>query len=71
MRFAVSPSSRVLSFPGIFRTKCYGTAVLVVTGVYCVVGGMYSVVMNDLIQFGLILVAGIAVAVIAMVLVAA
>ena len=69
MRFAASPSLPVLSFPGI-PDEVYGTAVLVVTGVYCVVGGMYSVVMNDLIQFGLILVAGIAVAVIAMVSVA-
>jgi Na+/proline symporter len=57
-------------FPWHYPDEVYGTAVLVVTGLYCVVGGMYSVVMNDLIQFGLILVAGIAVAVIAMVLVA-
>ncbi len=57
-------------FPWPYPDEVYGTAVLVVTGVYCVVGGMYSVVMNDLIQFGLILVAGIAVAVIALVLVA-
>ena len=34
-------------------------SMLLVTGVYCVVGGMYSVVMNDLIQFALILVAAI------------
>ena len=34
-------------------------------GVYCVVGGMYSVVMNDLIQFVLKVIAAVAVAVIA------
>jgi Na+/proline symporter len=55
-------------FPWDVSDEVYGTVVLVVTGVYCVVGGMYSVVMNDLIQFGLILVAAIGVAVIAMVL---
>ena len=33
-------------------------------GVYCVVGGMYSVVMNDLIQFGLKVTAAIGVVVI-------
>ncbi|MHC1768844.1 MAG: sodium:solute symporter family protein [Verrucomicrobiia bacterium] len=55
-------------FPWDVPDEMYGTVVLVVTGVYCVVGGMYSVVMNDLIQFALILVAAIGVAVIAMVL---
>ena len=38
---------------------------LLITGVYCVVGGMYSVVMNDLIQFVLKLIAAIGIAVIA------
>src|ERR1017187_10304350 len=42
---------------------------LVVTGVYCVVGGMYSVVMNDLIQFVLKVIAAIGIAVIAIVLI--
>ena len=40
---------------------------LVVTGIYCVVGGMYSVVMNDLIQFVLKVIAAIGIAVIAIV----
>jgi Na+/proline symporter len=42
---------------------------LLVTGVYCVVGGMYSVVMNDLIQFVLKLIAATAIAVIAITLI--
>jgi len=42
-------------FPWGFSPETYGTVILLVTGLYCVVGGMYSVVMNDLIQFGLIL----------------
>ncbi|MCU0959921.1 MAG: hypothetical protein MUF48_07425 [Pirellulaceae bacterium] len=54
-------------FPWPYPDEYYGTAVLAVTGLYCVVGGMYSVVMNDLIQFGLLLVAAIVVAVIAIV----
>jgi Na+/proline symporter len=52
-------------FPWDLPVEAYGTAMLVVTGVYCVVGGMYSVVMNDLIQFALKLVAAIGIAVIA------
>jgi Na+/proline symporter len=52
-------------FPWDFSDGTYATAMLVVTGVYCVVGGMYSVVMNDLIQFALKLVAATAVAAIA------
>jgi len=42
---------------------------MLVTGVYCVVGGMYSVVMNDLIQFALKVTASIAIAVIALLLI--
>ena len=42
---------------------------LLVTGVYCVVGGMYSVVMNDLIQFALMVIAAVGIAVIAIVLI--
>jgi solute:Na+ symporter, SSS family len=47
-----------------------GTAaavIMVVTGVYCIVGGMYSVVWNDLIQFALMFVAAVVVAVVAIV----
>jgi Na+/proline symporter len=47
----------------------YAILVMAVTGVYCVVGGMYSVVMNDLIQFALKVTAAIAVTVIAIVLI--
>lgn len=56
-------------FPWDFPDKWYATGMLVVTGVYCVVGGMYSVVMNDLIQFALKMVAAIGIAVIAIVLI--
>ncbi len=52
-------------FPWDFPDEVYGTAMLLVTGVYCVVGGMYSVVMNDLIQFVLKVIAAIGIAVIA------
>ncbi len=43
----------------------YAIIIMSVTGVYCVVGGMYSVVMNDLIQFALIVVAAVVIGVIA------
>ena len=56
-------------FPWHLPDEAYGTAVLLITGVYCIVGGMYSVVMNDLIQFVLKVVAAVAVAVIAIVLI--
>src|SRR5512137_1529114 len=52
-------------FPWDLPYEVYGTAMLLVTGIYCVVGGMYSVVMNDLIQFALKLAAAIGIAVIA------
>ncbi len=52
-------------FPWDLPDSVYATAMLLVTGVYCVVGGMYSVVMNDLIQFALKMIAATAVAVIA------
>lgn len=44
----------------------YGTIVLLVTGIYCIVGGMYSVIMNDLIQYGLIVLGAVIVAAVAM-----
>ncbi|HOY58273.1 MAG TPA: Na+:solute symporter [Verrucomicrobiota bacterium] len=46
----------------------YATVIMVVTGLYCIVGGMYSVVLNDLIQYALILVAAVIVAVVAIAL---
>jgi Na+/proline symporter len=52
-------------FPWDLPDGAYATGMLLVTGIYCVVGGMYSVVMNDLIQFALKVVAAIAVATIA------
>ena len=52
-------------FPWNFSDEWYATGMLLITGVYCVVGGMYSVVMNDLIQFALKCVAAIGIAVIA------
>ncbi|MGE5569991.1 MAG: sodium:solute symporter family protein [Rhodospirillales bacterium] len=56
-------------FPWDYPDEYYAIAVLLITGLYCVVGGMYSVVMNDLIQFGLLLVAAIGIVVIAIILV--
>jgi len=56
-------------FPWDFPDAVYGTAMLLITGVYCVIGGMYSVVMNDLIQFVLKVIAAIGIAVIAIVLI--
>lgn len=54
-------------FPWGLSDETYGVAMLLVTGLYCVVGGMYSVVMNDLIQFVLKMVAAISIAIIAVV----
>jgi solute:Na+ symporter, SSS family len=48
-------------FPWNVPDEWYGMAMLLVTGIYCVVGGMYGVVMNDLIQFGLKVVAAVGV----------
>lgn len=56
-------------FPWNFPDETYGTAMLLLTGVYCVVGGMYSVVMNDLIQFVLKMIGAIGIAVIAIVII--
>ncbi len=56
-------------FPWDFSDDTYGVAMLLITGIYCVVGGMYSVVMNDVIQFVLKMIAAIAIAVIAVVLI--
>jgi Na+/proline symporter len=56
-------------FPWDLPDETYAVAVLLITGTYCVVGGMYSVVINDLIQFGLLLVAAIGIAVVAIVLI--
>jgi Na+/proline symporter len=56
-------------FPWDLPDEAYGTAMLMITGVYCVVGGMYSVVMNDLIQFVLKVIAAVGIAVIAIVLI--
>ncbi len=56
-------------FPWELSAEWYGLAMLLITGVYCVVGGMYSVIMNDLIQFVLKVIAAIAIAVIALVLI--
>jgi len=45
----------------------YALVILLVSGVYCIFGGMYSVVLNDVIQFGLILIAAVLIAVVAMI----
>jgi solute:Na+ symporter, SSS family len=56
-------------FPWDVADEWYGMVMLLFTGVYCVVGGMYSVVMNDLIQFVLKVIAAVGVAVIAITLI--
>jgi SSS family solute:Na+ symporter len=56
-------------FPWDVPDEYYAAAVLLITGVYCVVGGMYSVVMNDLIQFGLKMIAAVGIVVISIVLI--
>jgi len=56
-------------FPWDLPDEFYSVIMLAVTGVYCVVGGMYSVVMNDLVQFALKLFASVSIAVIAIVLI--
>ncbi len=52
--------------PWDFPDTTYATVVMVVAGFYCVAGGMYSVVMNDLIQYALIVVAAVVIAAVAM-----
>ncbi|MGD0577831.1 MAG: sodium:solute symporter family protein [Bryobacteraceae bacterium] len=56
-------------FPWNVSDEWYGAGMLLVTGLYCVVGGMYSVIMNDLIQFALKMAAAIGVVVISIVLI--
>ena len=56
-------------FPWNFSDNWYGAGMLLVTGMYCVVGGMYSVIMNDLIQFGLKMIAAIGVVIVTLVLI--
>ncbi len=48
-------------------SEVYATSILLITGIYCVVGGMYSVVLNDLIQYSLVFVAAVCIAVVAIV----
>jgi SSS family solute:Na+ symporter len=45
----------------------YAIVIMSVTGIYCIAGGMYSVVMNDLIQFTLIVVAAVIIGAVALV----
>lgn len=56
-------------FPWNFSDEWYAAAMLLITGAYCVVGGMYSVVMNDLIQFVLKMTAAIGIVTIAIILI--
>jgi SSS family solute:Na+ symporter len=48
-----------------WSANSYALLIMLVSGIYCVVGGMYSVVLNDLIQFVLILVAAVIIAAVA------
>jgi Na+/proline symporter len=52
---------------GLSTADFYAIIIMSVTGIYCIAGGMYSVVMNDLIQFGLIVVAAVIIGVVAIV----
>ncbi|MBN2505347.1 MAG: sodium:solute symporter [Verrucomicrobia bacterium] len=52
-------------FPMDWSANTYALILMLVTGIYGVFGGMYSVVLNDLIQFVLILAAAIIIAAIA------
>ena len=52
-------------FPWNVPDEWYGVGMLLITGIYCVAGGMYSVVMNDLIQFVLKVTAAIGITAIA------
>jgi Na+/proline symporter len=49
-------------FPWNISPETYGLVIMLVTGIYCVVGGMYSVVLNDVIQYALILAGAIIIA---------
>jgi len=50
---------------GLLPADLYAIIIMSVTGIYCIVGGMYSVVMNDLIQFGLIVLAAVIIGIVA------
>jgi len=50
---------------GMTPASFWAIIIMSVTGIYCVVGGMYSVVMNDLIQFTLIVVAAVVIGIVA------
>ncbi len=55
------------SLPGnVSPADFFAVIIMVIAGLYCVVGGMYSVVLNDMIQFGLIVVASIIIGAIAL-----
>lgn len=45
----------------------YALVIMLVSGIYCIFGGMFSVVLNDVIQFGLIVLAAVIIAVVAMI----
>jgi SSS family solute:Na+ symporter len=53
-------------FPFGWDPDTYALIIMLIAGLYCVVGGMYSVILNDVIQFALILVAAVIIAVVAM-----
>ncbi|OHB66162.1 MAG: hypothetical protein A2Y76_07230, partial [Planctomycetes bacterium RBG_13_60_9] len=53
---------------GMAPADFWAIIIMSVAGIYCVVGGMYSVVMNDLIQFTLIVLAAIIIAIVAITL---
>ncbi len=42
-----------------WSANTYALVIMLVSGVYCIFGGMFSVVLNDVIQFGLIVVAAV------------
>ena len=52
---------------GVSTADFYAIIIMSVTGLYCIAGGMYSVVMNDLIQVALIVIAAVIIGVVAIV----
>ena len=52
---------------GMTPADFWAILIMLVAGAYCVVGGMYSVVMNDLIQFTLIVVASVIIGIVAII----
>ncbi len=55
-----------LAWQGLSSAECYGIIILAITTAYVLFGGWYSVVLTDLVQFALLTIASIFLAVVAM-----